>query len=84
MDQERCRRIVKLAASKAENDEAKTWLTWDEHGVHERSADEYLERTAAKAAELKLTESEVDEQVAIALLLDVLQAQINAVKSKGG
>jgi hypothetical protein len=79
-DSDRARRIVRLASRLAKNKEAKSWLLLDEHGVHEASARDLLERTAQRAQTLGLSEAEVDEQIALRLVIDVLNAQMSLLK----
>jgi len=81
-DPDRPRRIVMLAREKTRSSFVKEWLFGDERGFHEKTAEDLLLETAAKAAELGLTESQVDEEIAAAILYLTLQATINVQSRK--
>jgi hypothetical protein len=69
----RARQIVALASTKTRTRFVKTWLKLDEFGAWERHATQLLETTSAKAAELKMTEASVNDE--IATMLAYLAAQ---------
>ncbi len=72
----RPRRIVERAAKMTKVKMAKHWLFDDERGTFEKMAARLLEKSAARAKELGMTEEAVDEATAI----EVLLAALNAVK----
>lgn len=72
----RVRRIVKLAAAQTRIHAVKRWLVEDERGVHEQHAAVLLEKTAASATELGLTESQVDAVIALEIVLAAAQAML--------
>lgn len=77
---ERARKIVRLAASTKSS--AQHWLQFDEYGTWERRAAEQLRSTAEKVVELGLTPSQVDEEIAIQLRVEALQAMLADAKKK--
>lgn len=72
---DRARRIVKLAATQTSIPFTKRWLDDDSQGTWERTAQTLLEKTAAKATELELTEQEVDHAIAVELVIYANRAQ---------
>jgi hypothetical protein len=79
---DRARRIVRLAAKQVNNPSTKSWLLADERGTWERTALDYLVKTADKARELGLSDERVDEEIAYKLGLSALQASLEHVKKK--
>jgi hypothetical protein len=82
VDRARARRIVKLAAKGLRASTAKSWLTLDERGTWEAMAlkDLRSDKLQAKAAELGLTEKEVDEQIATYLGYLATDAALRSAK----
>lgn len=82
VDRARARRIVKLAAKGLRASTAKSWLTLDERGTWEAMAlrDLRSDKLQAKAAELGLTEKEVDEQIAAMLGYLATDAALRSAK----
>lgn len=79
-DQTRARRIVVLASK--EKTSASKWLFLDEFGTWEKLALELLEKSRERAVELKLTEDEVNEQIATKLTVLALEAMIAGKKKE--
>ena len=79
----RGRRIVKLAASKTELPSIARILTNDPRGAYEKDAARLVRESANRAAELGLSESDVNDQIATLLLLRVLTAEKNAAIRDG-
>ena len=75
-DYQRVRRIVQLASERAENVHNQEWFRRDEKGFWERRAAELLDQSAGRAKDLKLSESQVDEQCAVFLNLLACEALI--------
>lgn len=75
-------RIVRLAAGHVKNRSTRSWLLADERGTFEKLAREYLDKTAAKAAELGLSEEKVDDEIAAMIGLNALTAQLEHQKKK--
>ena len=71
-DYERVRRIVRLAATHVKDPSTRDWLLADERGTFEKSANEYLDKTAARAAELGMPASAVDDEIATVIGLSAL------------
>lgn len=80
----RARGIVKLAAKGARLKSIKSWLTLDERGTWEQAARKMVESTAERAAELNLTDAQVDEQIAIMLRLQATEAMLRDAKKREG
>lgn len=78
----RSRQIVELAAEQTKDPYARSWLLADERGTFEKAASRYLEQTADKAKELKLSADKVNEEIAIILALSAVEAQLKK-KRKG-
>lgn len=70
------RRIVVKAAEEVEDPSTRSWLLEDSRGYFERTATELWEKTAAKRQELKLSDEDSENQVAIVLSLSALEAQL--------
>lgn len=75
-DHDRARRIVRLAADQVKNPSTKSWLLADERGTWEKAARDYLEKTADKARSLGMSEDKVDEEIAVVLGFQALQASL--------
>ena len=60
----RAREIVRLAADQVKNPSTKSWFLADERGTWEKSAREYLEKTADRARDLGMSEDQVNEEIA--------------------
>ena len=61
----RARTIVRIAAD--QKGAAEEWLRRDERGVFEAMALSFLQETKEKAEELRMTPSEVNEEIATAI-----------------
>ena len=83
LDYDRARRIVRLAAKQVKNPSTKSWLLADERGTWEKAARDYLEKTADKASSLEMSEDKVDEEIAVVLGLQALQASLEHAKKHG-
>lgn len=78
------RAIVKLAASRIQSsDEARSWLERDELGSWERDARAFIESSAAKRAELGISDEQAASDIADALCLRALQSLIKWEKTHG-
>jgi hypothetical protein len=64
----RARRIVKLASTKTQLEYLQTWFLRDERGAWEEDALDLLNASAARVTELRLTDGQTDEQVALILV----------------
>lgn len=73
---ERARNIVQRAAAIAKDSSTKDWLHCDSRGTFEHMVDEYIQKTEARAVELGMAPTDVDEQIANRILLDALDAHI--------
>lgn len=80
----RARTIVKLAAARTETPFLQSWLEQDSTGCWEHDAAELLISSADKAAELKLTEDQVDNEIAAVLVLRGLKALLVEAQQKPG
>jgi hypothetical protein len=81
----RARTIVKLAAARTETPFLQSWLEQDSTGCWETDALALLYESADKAIELKLTEEQVNEEIAAVLVLRGLKALlVEAHKNKRG
>lgn len=80
---ERARKIVRLAATRVKDPSTHAWLLADERGTFEKLANEYLDKTAHKAAELGMPAEEVDDEIATVIGLNALTAQLEHRKKKG-
>ena len=80
---DRARKIVRMAADQVKNPSTKSWLLADERGTWEKAALDYLQKTADKARELGMSEKKVDEEIAIVLGLQALQASLEHTKKHG-
>lgn len=76
---ERASRITVIAASKAGDAGSAefNWLVRDEYGTWHKKAIGYLESTASRATEMRLTVAQVDEAIASKLALEALQAMMS-------
>jgi len=83
MNYTRTRRIVELAATHVKDAYTRNWLLADERGTFQKLANEYLDKTATKAAELGMSESEVDDEIATVIGLRALTAHLEHRKKKG-
>lgn len=83
LDYDRARRIVRLAAKQVKNPSTKSRLLADERGTWEKAARDYLEKTADKARSLGMSEDKVDEEIAVVLGLQALQASLEYAKKHG-
>lgn len=72
----RARQIVELAAQQTKDPFARSWLLADERGSFSKLAARYLEQTAGKAEELKMSADKVNEEIAIILALSAVEAQL--------
>lgn len=82
-DYDRARRIVRLASTHVKDPYTRAWLLADERGTFEKEAKEYLTKTAARAAELGMSEPQVDDEIATRLGLLALTARLeNQTKRK--
>ena len=68
-ERERARKVVRMAAKQVETPMVKDWLVVDRLGSWEARACVALAETAKKAADLDLSEDEVDAQVATFLAM---------------
>jgi hypothetical protein len=78
-DQDRARRIVKLAASRVKLSQPKNWLLDDEIGSWEKAALDLLPIAASCNARFHLgrTEEQIDSEIADELALAALKACVN-------
>lgn len=74
----RARQIVCMAAARKTS--ASAWLRADEHGVHEKHAEQLIRETADKAAALGLSESDVDKQIALIIALNAVDAMARRMR----
>ena len=81
-DYERARRIVRLAATHVKDPSTRAWLLADERGTFEKDANAYLDKTFARAAELGMSDSAVDDEIASVLGLSALTAQLEHQKKR--
>ncbi len=81
-DPERARKIVRLAASRVKDSSTRDWLLADERGTWEKRAQEYLDKTAAKAVELGMSAARVDDEIATVLSLSALTVQLEHRKKR--
>jgi len=79
---DRARKIVRLASTYVKNPSTKSWLLADERGTFEKEAKEYLVKTAARAAELGMSEEQVDEEIANRLGYLALTAMLENQQKK--
>lgn len=77
---DRARKIVRLAAAQVKNPSTKSWLLADERGTWEKAANDYLTKTADKARELGMSEDQVNEEIAVILGYQALQAALEHAK----
>ncbi len=84
-DKARANKILRRAINLAKNPMAKEWLRDGKaSGTWIRTAADLLERSAAKAAELGLSEADVDDQVASMLAWMALSAILRDAKKGDG
>jgi hypothetical protein len=81
-DPERARRIVRLAATHVKDPSTRSWLLADERGTFEKLAEEYLDKTSARAAQLEMSADEVDDEIATVIGLRALTAQLEHQKKR--
>lgn len=78
----RQRSIVKRAAKLTKTKQLRHWFLADERGTWQRYAVDYLDKTAQRAAELGLTEPQVDEEIAKQLVVLGLTSMIRDQESR--
>lgn len=79
----RARHIVQLAAKETKIEALRSWLFEDSRGAFEKMAKRFLELSAPRAIELGLTAKQVDDAIAIELLVSASQAMLaDAEKTK--
>jgi hypothetical protein len=66
-----------LAARRSKDPAVKRWFLDDSEGTWERKARELLASSAERAAELNLSEAEVDDQIATFLRLQAVEAVLS-------
>jgi len=72
-ERQRARRIVKLASERSESSEARHLLFHDSRGFWEKQALDLLDKSRDKAAELGMSEEQVDDEIALFLQVLVLE-----------
>lgn len=79
-DYDRPRRIVRRATTHVKDPYTRGWLLADERGTFEKMARDYLDKTAAKAAELGMSDAAVDDEIATVIGLRALTARLEEQK----
>ena len=83
-DYDRARKIVRLAATHVKDPYTRDWLLADERGTFEKMANEYLDRTAARAEELGMPATAVDDEIATVIGFNALTANLEQLKKRSG
>lgn len=81
-DPARLRRIVSLASARTEISSVRAWLFEDPRGTWESLARKLLESSEERACDLGLTEAQVDDQAADAILLFALRAELATARKR--
>lgn len=80
IDRARIRKIIQLAAKEAPS--AREWLIRDEFGTWEREVNKLLDKVALKPEAADLSESKVNEEVAIVIAYLASSAMLARAKKK--
>lgn len=70
----RAREIVRLAAEQVKDPSTRYWLLADDRGTFEKAAKQYLAQTAGRAQELRLSNDNVNGEIATMIALSAVEA----------
>lgn len=70
----RAREIVRLAAEQVKDPSTRYWLLADDRGTFEKAAKQYLDQTAGRAQELRMSNDKVNAEIATMISLSAVEA----------